>query len=88
MLAAAATTTGHEVLYIAAADNIGGRNMAEAVRAQYGDQVELRAMGRVDASGISCAKAKRLLGWEATRSWKDYLDEHGHALKKTEGTGS
>jgi nucleoside-diphosphate-sugar epimerase len=84
VLSAAATTTGHEVLYIAAADNIGGRDMAKAITAQYGDKIELRKMSRPDSSGISCAKAKRLIGWEAKRSWRDYLDEQGNALSKKE----
>ena len=30
-----------------------------------------------DASGISCVKAVRLLGWKPTRSWRDWLDD-GH----------
>jgi nucleoside-diphosphate-sugar epimerase len=37
----------------------------------------------VDASGISIAKARRLLGWNPTRSWRDYLDEDGRALPAT-----
>ena len=75
-------TAGHEVLYIAAADNIGGRDMAAAIQSHYGDAIELRELARPDASGISCAKAKRMLGWEPKRSWRDYLDEHGHAKIK------
>ena len=42
-------------------------------------RMELRELAREDASGISCAKAKRLIGWEPKRSWRDYLDEQGHA---------
>jgi nucleoside-diphosphate-sugar epimerase len=80
VLAAASEVPGHEVIYISAADNIGGRDLAAAITAQYGDKIELRSMDRVDSSGISCAKAKRLLGWEPKRSWRDYLDEQGHAL--------
>ena len=38
----------------------------------------MQAMDRVDASGISCAKAKKLIGWEAKRSWRDYLDDDGN----------
>ena len=70
------------MLYIAAADNIGGRDMAAAVKAQLGDAMEIRAMDRIDSSGISCAKAKRLIGWEPKRTWRDYLDETGTAIKK------
>ena len=32
---------GHEVLYIAAADNIGGRDLAAAIKAQFGDAMEV-----------------------------------------------
>ena len=118
---------GHEVLYIAAADNIGGRDLAAAVKAQslllsiecassllssvcvclhvpvcvpmavfvlrtfmpgsrYGDAIELKELARPDASGISCAKAKRLIGWEPTRTWRDYLDEEGRAKPIEEQT--
>ena len=81
VMASVAATTGHEVLYIAAADNIGGRDMAKAMLAQYGDDVPLKGkLARLDASGISCAKAKRLIGWEPKRTWRDYLDEQGKAL--------
>jgi nucleoside-diphosphate-sugar epimerase len=68
---------GHEVLYIASPDNSTGRPLAELVRTYYGDAVELRPTGREDASGISCAKAERLLGYAPRRSWRDYLDETG-----------
>jgi UDP-glucose 4-epimerase len=72
---------GHEVFYIAAADNATGRPLAELAAAAYGDRVEVRPGEREDASGISCAKAARLLGWRATRSWRDHLDEEGRALR-------
>ena len=48
--------------------------------------MELKELARVDASGISCAKAKRLIGWEPTRTWRDYLDEQGHAKPNEEQT--
>ena len=70
---------GHEVFYIASPDNAGGRDFAAAVTQHYGDKVELRAVDRVDASGISIAKARRLLGYAPTRSWRDYLDRDGRA---------
>lgn len=82
VMASYAKTTGHEVLYIAAADNIGGRDMAAAIKEQYGDTMELKPMARVDSSGISCAKAKELIGWEPKRTWRDYLDNDGRALAK------
>jgi UDP-glucose 4-epimerase len=34
----------------------------------------------VDASGISSAKAQRMLGWTPTRSWRDHLTEDGRPL--------
>ena len=42
---------------------------------------ELRAIDRFDASRISTEKARRLLGWTATRSWRDHLDAEGHRLR-------
>nr|WP_055505785.1 NAD(P)-dependent oxidoreductase [Nonomuraea pusilla] len=73
---------GHEVFFIASPDNACGRDLAELVREYYGDSIPLRALPRPDASGISCAKAYRLLGWAPKRSWRDYLDENGHALPR------
>jgi len=69
---------GHEVFYIASPDNLTGLPLADLVASYYGDSVELRVVARVDASGISCAKAVRLLGYAPTRSWRDYLDDRGH----------
>ena len=76
-LAAESDLPGHEVFYIASPDNVAGRDFAELVKSYYGDKVELRPMARSDASGISCAKAERLLGYAPKRSWRDYLDKHG-----------
>ena len=39
--------------------------------------VPVREHDRPDASGISTAKAVRMLGWNPRRSWRDYLDEDG-----------
>ncbi len=58
----------------------GWPTLAAALRAQYGDRVEYRAFARPDASGTSAAKAERLLGWQPTRSWRDYLDPTGQPL--------
>jgi nucleoside-diphosphate-sugar epimerase len=79
VLATESALPGHEVFYIASPDNAGGHDFAEALRRQHGDRVELRPLARPDASGISCAKAHRLLGWNPKRSWRDYLDEDGRA---------
>ena len=71
---------GHEVFYIASPDTIGGHPLAETVRTHYrGEGIELRPTAREDASAVSSEKAQRLLGWTATRSWRDYLDEQGRS---------
>jgi len=76
-LAAESDLPGHEVFYIASPDNAGSRDFAAAVAEHYGDSVRLRELDRIDASGISCAKANRLLGYRPSRSWRDYLDDSG-----------
>ncbi|MEV4106029.1 NAD(P)-dependent oxidoreductase [Nonomuraea sp. NPDC049695] len=82
VLAAESDLPGHEVFYIASPDNAGGHDFAAVLREHYGDQIELRPLASQDASGISCAKAHRLLGWNPKRSWRDYLDENGRARQK------
>jgi nucleoside-diphosphate-sugar epimerase len=82
VLAAESTLPGHEVFYIASPDNVGGRPFAEMVRKYYGDTIPVRALAREDASGISSAKAERLLGYKPKRSWRDYLDANGRLLPK------
>jgi nucleoside-diphosphate-sugar epimerase len=82
LLAAESDLPGHEVFYIAAADNAGGHDFAATLREHHGDRIEVRELDRVDASGISTAKAARMLGWRAKRSWRDHLDTEGHALPK------
>jgi UDP-glucose 4-epimerase len=76
-LAAETDTPGHEVVYVAAADNAAGRPLAEMVRRHHGDAVEIRPHDREDAGGIAIGKARRLLGWEPQRSWRDVLDADG-----------
>jgi len=76
-LAAEASTPGHEVVYIASPDNHANRPLAELVRHHHGDAIELRALDREDASGISIAKARELLGYAPSRSWRDYVTEDG-----------
>ena len=80
VLAAESDLPGHEVFYIASPDNAGGHDFAAMLHKYYGDRIPLRELDRVDASGISTAKARRLLKWEPKRSWRDYLDADGHAL--------
>jgi UDP-glucose 4-epimerase len=80
VLATESDLPGHEVFYIASPDNVGGRDFAEILHTYYGDKIELRPLDRVDASGISSAKAQRMLGWAPKRSWRDYLDSDGRAI--------
>ncbi len=71
-------------MYIAAADNAGGRDLAAAVAAHYGAAVPVRTpLARPDASGIDCSKARRMLGWAPELTWRDYLGEDGRLLAKT-----
>jgi UDP-glucose 4-epimerase len=79
VLATESELPGHEVFYIASPDNVGGRDFAEMLTRYYGDAIELRPTARPDSSGISSEKAQRVLGWTPKRSWRDYLDENGHA---------
>jgi UDP-glucose 4-epimerase len=77
VLAATADVAGHHVLYAAAADNAAGLDLHAMVRRHFGDEVELRPVARPDASGISCARAHALLGWQPSRSWRQSLDDCG-----------
>ena len=58
-------------------DNATGLPLHDLVRRHHGDAVALRAVDRPDASGISTAKARRLLGWRPTRERRDLLDDDG-----------
>ena len=82
VLATESDLPGHEVFYIANPDNAGGHDFADVLRKYYGEEIELRDLDRVDSGGISTEKARRMLGWEAKRSWSDYLDKDGRALTK------
>jgi nucleoside-diphosphate-sugar epimerase len=84
-LAAEASTPGHEVVYAAQPDNIGGRDLRTAVAQHYPD-VPVRPLDRPDAGGISIARARALLGWEPHRSWRDYLDSDGRLHVPVRGT--
>jgi nucleoside-diphosphate-sugar epimerase len=76
-LAAEAEIRGHEVVFVVSPDNSTGRPLAELIRGHHGDAVELRPLEREDAAGISAAKARRVLGWQPARSWRDYLEGDG-----------
>jgi UDP-glucose 4-epimerase len=87
VLAVESDLSGHEVFYIASPDNVGNRPFEEIVREYYGDRVEIKKpLPREDSSGISIAKAERMLGYSPKRSWRDYLDEEGK-LKRGAGEG-
>ena len=75
----------HEVFYIASPDTIGGHPLEEVVRRHHGAKsVEIRPLARPDASAIDSSKARRVLGWEPKRSWRDYLDGQGRLLPGAE----
>ena len=78
VLAVESNMPGHEVVYVASPDTIGGHPLEEVVRRHYGlTKTTIRPLPRPDASAIDSSKARRLLGWEPKRSWRDYLDEQG-----------
>jgi UDP-glucose 4-epimerase len=78
ILAVESDLPGHEVFYVASPDTIGGHPLEQVVRQNHGaKRVEIRPLERPDASAIDSSKARRLLGWEPKRSWRDYLDENG-----------
>jgi UDP-glucose 4-epimerase len=72
LLAVEADTPGHEVVVAAAADNIGGRDIRAAL-AQHHPEVHVVRVPRPDAGGYALDKARRLFGWEPSRSWRDHL---------------
>jgi UDP-glucose 4-epimerase len=81
LLAAASDLPGHEVFYIASPDVAATETLPELL-ARHGltDKLPLRDLDRPDASSISIAKARRLLGYDPRRSWRDHLDEQGHKI--------
>jgi nucleoside-diphosphate-sugar epimerase len=72
----------HEAVYVVAADNAAGRPLRELVAHHFGEDVEVRALPREDAGGISYAKARALLGYEPRYSWRDHLTEDGKLVTK------
>jgi nucleoside-diphosphate-sugar epimerase len=77
-LAVEASTPGHEVVYIASPDMAGHESLAELGRRFHGDAMpEIRPSDEPNPNGISIAKARRLLGYDPQRSWRDYLDDDG-----------
>lgn len=81
VLAAAGDTIGHEVVYAAQPDTIGGKDLHATWRRLHPDSpTDLLPVDRPDASGISIARARRLFGWDPSRSWRDHLDEQGRPI--------
>jgi nucleoside-diphosphate-sugar epimerase len=77
-LAAEAATTGHEVVYIASPDIAAHETLEVLARRFHGDSApEIRPSDEPRPNGISIAKARRLLGYDPRRSWRDYLDDDG-----------
>jgi nucleoside-diphosphate-sugar epimerase len=77
LLAAGSSLPGHEVMYIASPDNATGLPLRELIAHHFGDSVEVRGE---PGSGISIEKARRLLGYAPSRSWRDYLSPDGELL--------
>ncbi|MCW2984977.1 MAG: Nucleoside-diphosphate-sugar epimerase [Conexibacter sp.] len=78
LLAAASDLPGHEVFYIASPDAASNLTLPELLeRHDLAGRIELRDLDRPDAGGISIAKARRLLGYDPRRSWRDHLDTSG-----------
>jgi UDP-glucose 4-epimerase len=85
-LAVESDLSGHEVFYIASPDNVGNHPLEEIVRRYYGDEIEVRKpLPREDAGYISIEKARRMLGYSPSRSWRDYLDDEGRLLPGVQG---
>jgi UDP-glucose 4-epimerase len=61
---------GHEAFNCVAPDNALGEPLAASMREHFGDVPDDSSV-EGDASAYSTEKAKRILGWEPTRSWKD-----------------
>ena len=69
-LALEAHTTGHEAIFIAAADIRFDRPTHELLAAVAPPSLEIRGKLNSRASVISCDKARRLIGYEPQHSWQ------------------
>src|SRR5919107_3332261 len=77
-LAVESATPGHEVAYIASPDIASHESLEQLARRFHGDAApEIRPSDEPRPNGISIAKARRLLGYDPQRSWRDYLDDNG-----------
>ena len=74
-LAAEAETPGHEVVIVASPEIASHERVETLARRFYGERApEIRDPG---GTGLSIAKARRLLGYDPRRSWRDYLADDG-----------
>jgi len=72
--ALAADIEGHEAFNCVAPDNALGRPLVDLMREFYG-RIPEDCSVEGDASAYATAKARRLLGWEPGRSWRDASEE-------------
>jgi len=72
--ALAAPVEGHEAFNCAGPDNALGEPLAELIESYYGTLPETVAV-EGDAAAYDTSKARRLLGWEPTHSWREAADE-------------
>jgi UDP-glucose 4-epimerase len=63
----------HEAMFVCAADNWTGRESVDLIREFYPETRIVDPTLRGDASFISSAAARRILGFEPTRTWRDIL---------------
>jgi UDP-glucose 4-epimerase len=69
---------GHEVFCVSAEDSVGGGDLHKTWRTTFPDApTELRPVPRPDASAVDITRARELLGWRPTHSWRDHLTEAG-----------
>ncbi|MEF8887727.1 MAG: NAD(P)-dependent oxidoreductase, partial [Haloarculaceae archaeon] len=69
-----ADVSGHEAVNCAGPDNALGRPLTDLVEEFYGDlPADCTVEG--DAAAYDTTKARDLLGWEPTRSWREAADE-------------
>lgn len=81
VLAVGSDLPGHEVFCVASPDTVGGVDLHEMWRRWYPDSdTELRPVDRPDASGVDISRARELLGWRPSRSWRDYLTDTGEPV--------
>ena len=73
LLGKAGEVPNGEVFFVGAQDALADAPLAELLPQYSGVKPELAAGLTEDAPAFSTAKAERLLGWTATRSWRTEL---------------